>query len=139
MNFYKNTEIHEHYTKNIKEQFTNNSIAVFIKDLRNYQMHYETTFPYVTPDKQVCFETHEFKQYNRWTKLSKEFIKKQGDFIILKPLIETYFKMLEPFYMNIYAELTKYHKQDFKETIELATKINMAIPNIYYKLVGYKQ
>ena len=98
-------------------------------------MHYKTTFPYVTPDKQVCFETHEFKQYNRWTKLSKEFIKKQGDFIILKPLIETYFKMLEPFYMDIYAELTKYHKQDFKETIELAAKINMAIPNIYYKLL----
>ena len=139
MNFYKNTEIHEHYTKNIKEQFENNSIAVFIKDLRNYQMHYKTTFPYVTPDKQVCFETHEFKQYNRWTKLSKVFIKKQGDFIILKPLIETYFKMLEPFYMDIYVELTKYHKQDFKETIELAAKINMAIPNIYYKLVGYKQ
>ena len=38
-------------------------------------------------------------------------------------------------YMNIYAELTKYHKQDFKETIELAAKINMAIPNIYYKLL----
>ena len=135
MNFYKNTEIHEHYTKNIKEQFANNSIAVFIKDLRNYQMHYKTTFPYVTPDKQVCFETHEFKQYNRWTKLSKEFIKKQGDFIILKPLIETYFKMLEPFYMDIYAELTNYHKQDFKETIELATRINMPIPDIYYKLI----
>lgn len=135
MNFYKNTEIHEHYTKNIKEQFENNSIAVFIKDLRNYQMHYKTTFPYVTPDKQVCFETHEFKQYDRWTKLSKDFIKKQGEFIIIKPLFETYFKMLEPFYMNIYAELTKYHKQDFKETIELAAKINMAIPNIYYKLL----
>lgn len=43
--------------------------------------------------------------------------------------------MLEPFYMNIYAELTQYHKKDFKETIELATKINMAIPNIYYKLI----
>ena len=57
----------------------------------------------------------------------------------MKPLIETYFKMLEPFYMNIYAELTKYHKQDFKETNELAAKINMAIPNIYYELVGYKQ
>ena len=92
MNFYKNTEIHEHYTKNIKEQFANNSIAVFIKDLRNYQMHYKTTFPYLTSDKQICFETYEFKQYDRWSKLSKEFIKEQGDFIILKPLFETYFK-----------------------------------------------
>lgn len=139
MDFYKNTVIYENYKQKVKEQFANNKIAIFIKDLRNYQMHYKTTFPYVTPNKQVCFETHEFKQYDRWTKLSKDFIKEQGDFIILKPLFETYFKMLEPFYMGIYAELTEYHKKDFKETIELATKINMAIPNIYYKLVGYKQ
>lgn len=135
MDFYKNTVIYENYKQKVKEQFANNKIAIFIKDLRNYQMHYKTTFPYVTPDKQVCFETHEFKQYDRWTKLSKDFIKKQGEFIIIKPLFETYFKMLEPFYMNIYAELTKYHRQDFKETIELAAKINMAIPNIYYKLL----
>ena len=45
--------------------------------------------------------------------------------------------MLEPFYMRIYAELTEHHKQDFKETIKLAAKINMPIPNIYYKLAGF--
>lgn len=99
-------------------------------------MHYKTTFPYVTPDKQVCFETHEFKPYDRRSKLSKEFIKEQGDFIILKPLLETYFKMLEPFYMGIYAELTQYHKQDFRETIELSAKMHVAIPNIYFQLAG---
>ena len=136
MDFYKNTVIYENYKQKVKEQFANNKIAVFIKDLRNYQMHYKTTFPYVTPDKQVCFETHEFKQYDRWTKLSKDFIKEQGDFIILKPLFETYFKMLEPFYMNIYAELTQYHKQDFRETIELSTKMHVVIPNIYFQLAG---
>lgn len=45
--------------------------------------------------------------------------------------------MLEPFYMYIYAELTQYHKQDFRETIELAAEANVPIPNIYYKLAGY--
>ena len=136
MDFYKNTLIYENYKQKVKEQFANNKIAIFIKDLRNYQMHYKTTFPYVTPNKQVCFETHEFKQYDRWTKLSKDFIKEQGDFIILKPLFETYFKMLEPFYMGIYAELTVYHEKDFKETIKLAAEVNVQIPNIYYKLIS---
>ncbi len=136
MDFYKNTVIYEKYKQKVKEQFANNKIAIFIKDLRNYQMHYKTTFPYVTPDKQVCFETHEFKQYDRWTKLSKDFIKEQGDFIILKPLFETYFKMLEPFYMGIYAELTESHTKDFKETIKLAAEVNVQIPNIYYKLIS---
>lgn len=44
--------------------------------------------------------------------------------------------MLEPFYMGIYAELTQYHKQDFRETIELSTKMHVAIPNIYFQLAG---
>ena len=39
--------------------------------------------------------------------------------------------------MNIYAELTKYHKQDFRETIKLSTKMHVAIPNIYFQLAGY--
>lgn len=51
MDFYKNTLIYENYKQKVKEQFANNKIAIFIKDLRNYQMHYKTTFPYVTPNK----------------------------------------------------------------------------------------
>ena len=139
MSFYKETIIYEHYKQRVKEQFSNNSIAVFIKDFRNYQMHYKIPFPCLSSNEKVSFETYELKQYDNWTKLSEEFIKTQGDFIILKPLFETYFKMIEPFYMGIYAELTQYHKQDFKETIELSAKINMPIPNIYYQLAGYNK
>ncbi len=136
MSFYENTSIYEHYKQRVKDQFSNNSITVFIKDLRNYQMHYKITFPCLSHKEEVSFEAYELKQYNNWTKLSKEFIKEQGDFIVLKPLFEAYFKMLEPFYMNIYSELTKYHQQDFKETIELSAKINMPIPDIYYQLIN---
>ncbi|MCM1003062.1 MAG: hypothetical protein NC408_01830 [Candidatus Gastranaerophilales bacterium] len=100
-------------------------------------MHYKIAFPCLSKEKEVSFETYELKQYNKWTKLSKEFIEIQGDYIVLKPLFEAYFKMLEPFYMNIYSELIKYHQQDFRDTIELAVKIHMTIPNIYYKLAGY--
>lgn len=136
MSFYKETTIYEHYKQRVDEQFSNNSVAVFIKDLRNYQMHYKIALPCLSKEEIVSFETYELKQYNKWTKLSKEFIENQGDFIILKSLFETYFKMLEPFYMNIYSELTKYHQQDFKETIELSAKINVPIPNIYYQLIN---
>jgi len=136
MSFYENTTIYEHYKQQVNEQFSNNSIAVFIKDLRNYQMHYKIAFPCLSHKEDVSFETYELKQYNKWTKVSKEFINDQGDFIVLKPLFETYFKMLESFYINIYSELTKHHQQDFKETIELAEKINMPIPNIYYQLIN---
>lgn len=36
MSFYKETTIYEHYKQRVDEQFSNNSVAVFIKDLRNY-------------------------------------------------------------------------------------------------------
>ena len=39
MNFYKETNIYTFYTKSKKEQFSQNSIAIFIKDLRKYLMH----------------------------------------------------------------------------------------------------
>jgi len=136
MSFYKETTIYEHYKQRVKEQFLDNSVAVFIKDLRNYQMHYKIAFPCLSKEEKVSFETYELKQYNKWTKLSKEFIENQGDFIILKPLFETYFKILEPFYMDIYSELIKCHQKDFKETIELSEKINVPIPNIYYQLIN---
>lgn len=136
MIFYENTAIYEHYKEKVQEQFSNNSIAVFIKDLRNYQMHYKIAFPCLSKEEKVSIETYELKQYNKWTKSSKEFIKNQGDFIILKPLFEAYFKIREPFYMEIYSMLLKYHRQDFKETINLAAKINMPIPNIYYQLIN---
>ncbi len=136
MGFYKDTTIYKIYKEKVQEQFSNNSITVFIKDLRNYQMHYKIAFLCLSKEEKVSFETYELKQYSKWTKSSKEFMEKQGDFIILKPLFEVYFKILEPFYMEIYSMLLKYHKQDFKETIELAAKINMPIPNIYYQLIN---
>lgn len=137
MSFYENTTIYEYYKEKVKEQFSNNSIAVFIKDLRNYQTHYKIVFPCLSEEAKVSFETYELKQYNKWTKLSKEFIKDQGNFIVLKPLFEAYFKRLEPFYMEIYSMLLKYHKQDFQKTIKLTKNLNMKIPNIYYNLAGY--
>lgn len=136
MSFYKETTIYEHYKQRVDEQFSNNSVAVFIKDLRNYQMHYKIALPCLSKEEIVSFETYELKQYNKWTKLSKEFIEEQGSFIILNPLFESYFKMLEPFYMEIYSMLLEYHKQDFKETIKLAAKINMPISDIYYQLIN---
>lgn len=136
MAFYKEDNMYSCYQKMINEHFVNNKIAIFIKDLRNYQMHYKIVSPCLSKEEKVSFETYELKQYNKWTKLSKEFIKDRGDFVVLKPLFEAYFKTLEPFYIEIYSMLIKYHKQDFKETIELAAKINMPIPNIYYQLVN---
>lgn len=137
MNFYKETDLYKTYEDNVKKLFARNKEAIFIKDLRNYMMHFKITFPCLSSNNQVSFEVYELNQYKKWTSLSKEFIQEQGKFVTIIPLIENYFKQLEPFYMEIYSKIIEFHQEDFKETIKLASAIGMPLPNIYLKL-AYK-
>lgn len=137
MKFYKETDLYKIYEDNVKKLFARNKEAIFIKDLRNYMMHFKIIFPCLSSNNQVSFEVYELNQYNKWTSLSKEFIQEQEKFVTILPLIENYFKRLEPFYMEIYSKIIEFHQEDFKETIKLASEIGMALPNIYFKL-AYK-
>ncbi len=137
MKFYKETDLYKIYEDNVKKLFARNKEAIFIKDLRNYMMHFKIIFPCLSSNNQVSFEVYELNQYNKWTSLSKEFIQEQEKFVTIIPLIENYFKRLEPFYMEIYSKIREFHQEDFKETIKLASEIGMSLPNIYLKL-AYK-
>ncbi len=134
MKFYKETDLYKIYEDNVKKLFARNKEAIFIKDLRNYMMHFKIIFPCLSSNNQVSFEVYELNQYNKWTSLSKEFIQEQEKFVTIIPLIENYFKRLEPFYMEIYSKIIEFHQEDFKETIKLASEIGMSLPNIYLKL-----
>lgn len=67
----------------------------------------------------------------------KRIYSRTRKFVTIIPLIENYFKRLEPFYMEIYSKIREFHREDFKETIKLASEVGMALPNIYFKL-AYK-
>lgn len=134
MKFYKETDLYKTYEDDVKKLFARNKEAIFIKDLRNYMMHFKIIFPCLSSNNQVSFEVYELNQYNKWTSLSKEFIQEQEKFVTIIPLIENYFKRLEPFYMEIYSKIIEFHQEDFKETIKLASEIGMSLPNIYLKL-----
>ena len=135
MKFYKETDLYKTYEDDVKKLFARNKEAIFIKDLRNYMMHFKIIFPCLSINNQVSFEVYELNQYKKWTSLSKEFIQEQGKFVTIIPLIENYFKRLEPFYMEIYSKIREFHQEDFKETIKLASEIGMSLPNIYFKLI----
>ena len=137
MKFYKETDLYKIYEDNVKKLFARNKGAIFIKDLRNYMMHYKIIFPCLSDNNQVSFEVYQLNEFKGWTSLSKEFIQEQGKFVTIIPLIENYFKRLEPFYMEIYLKIREFHQEDFKETIKLASEIGMVLPNIYFKL-AYK-
>lgn len=135
MHFYKETDLYKTYEDNVKKLFAKNKEAVFIKDLRNYMMHFKIIFPCLSSNNKVSFEVYELNQYNKWTSLSKEFIQEQGKFVTIIPLLENYFKQLEPFYMEIYSKIIEFHQEDFKETMQLASEMGMSVPDIYLKLL----
>ena len=137
MKFYKETDLYKAYEDNVKKLFAKNKETIFIKDLRNCMMHYKIISPCLSDNNQVSFEVYQLNEFKGWTSLSKEFIQEQGKFVTIIPLIENYFKRLEPFYMEIYSKIREFHREDFKETIKLASEIGMALPNIYFKL-AYK-
>lgn len=135
MKFYKETDLYKTYEDDVKKLFARNKEAIFIKDLRNYMMHFKIIFPCLSINNQVSFEVYELNQYKKWTSLSKEFIQEQGKFVTIIPLIENHFKRLEPFYMEIYSKIREFHQEDFKETIKLASEIGMSLPKIYNQLI----
>lgn len=137
MKFYKETDLYKTYEDDVKKLFARNKEAIFIKDLRNYMMHFKIIFPCLSDNNQVSFEVYQLNEFKGWTSLSKKFIQEQGKFVTIIPLIENYFKRLEPFYMEIYSKIREFHREDFKETIKLASEIGLALPNIYFKL-AYK-
>ena len=135
MKFYKETDLYKTYKDNVKKLFAKNKEAIFIKDLRNCMMHYKIIFPCLSCNNQVSFEVYKLNEYDKWTSLSKKFIQGQEKFVIIMPLIESYFKQLEPFYMEIYSKLIEFHREDFKETIKLASEIGMPLPDFYFNSV----
>ncbi|CDE91624.1 TPA: hypothetical protein CPT79_04160 [Candidatus Gastranaerophilales bacterium HUM_6] len=134
MKFYKETDLYKTYEDDVKKLFARNKEAIFIKYLRNYMMHFKIIFPCLSDNNQVSFEVYQLNEFKGWTSLSKKFIQEQGKFVTIIPLIENYFKRLEPFYMEIYSKIREFHQEDFKETIKLASEIGMSLPNIYLKL-----
>lgn len=135
MKFYKETDLYKAYEDNVKKLFAKNKATIFIKDLRNCMMHYKIISPCLSDNNQVSFEVYQLNEFEGWTSLSKEFIQEQVKFVTIIPLIENYFKQLEPFYMEIYSKIIEFHQEDFKETIKIASEIGMSLPNIYFKLV----
>lgn len=135
MKFYKETDLYKTYEDDVKKLFARNKEAIFIKDLRNCMMHYKIIFPCLSDNNQVSFEFYQLNEFKGWTSLSKKFIQEQGKFVTIIPLIENYFKRLEPFYMEIYSKIREFHQEDFKETIKLASEIGMSLPKIYNQLI----
>ncbi len=128
--FYKNTSLEINYQKRKEELFVKNKQAVFIKNLRNYQVHFQIDFPMLSKTGKIIFDTFNLMQYKDWSSLSRKFIEENKEGIIIKPLFESYFKSLEAFYTPFYKELGNFHQEDLAERNKLAARFG--IPKVEF-------
>jgi hypothetical protein len=120
------------YQTKLDATLTNNSLRRFIQDLRNYMMHryFPNIFLYFQLNERlkcdVGFPVQELEDWEKWTTLSKEFLKNKKS-ILLKPIVEEHFKMVSEFYAWLSVRQEEIHKPEIDEVLKLVNEYNNLI------------
>lgn len=118
--YFKNNLFPE-YQNEINERFTNNTLAVFIKDLRQYMQHYQSPgvssrlqYKKGEPDFiiKLLLPLEDIKKYSGWHSYSKKFLEEQQDDIDLLDIIEKYHNLIVDFYDWFSSRQAIIHKED---------------------------
>lgn len=135
MKHYKGTPLSKEYNNKTTELFKNNELSHFIRSLRNYQTHYELTFPYQVSslnDKEhwdVILISEELLEHKeQWDSQAIQFINNCGKEVNLTEIFAQYTNLINAFYMWLYAKFLEYHQNDFNERDKLIKESNMNLP-----------
>ena len=114
--FYENTDFKTVLEVKHSEYFSKNELCVFISDLRNCQLHSSTITTFMSKNMQIIYFIDDLLKYGKWNAKSKKYMAKYTDYIVIESVFEEYFLYIKEFYKWFYAEIIKFHKQDFIET-----------------------
>ena len=122
MKHYKGTTFFKEYDKKTSELFKNNKLSHFIRKLRNYQTHYQLTFPYPVHSLDdyihwdvVLISADLLEHEEEWNLEAKQFINECGETINLNKIFKQYNDLINSFYMWLYKTFREYYKKDLEE------------------------
>ncbi len=134
MSYYEDTIVYENFIKQKDLLFKDNPLVAFVQKFRNNQTHIKLGLSWLSNSNKVIFLTEELlRDFKEWNGLSKKYIEQSGNEIILENLCAEYFKLQEQFYAWLTNEIKNFHKEDFKETIYLASKTDIKLSPLYYQ------
>jgi hypothetical protein len=131
--YYSNTEFGKEYQGEINKRFARDPIAGFVKDLRNYVLHYKFLSPEINlivkvdPDTQKRAIIHPPVTINKahlleWAKLSergKTYLDAvEGNKIELQVVIEEYARAVEAFQQWMMTRLLEIHNDELRWFVE---------------------
>jgi len=126
--------VHENFIKQKDLLFKDNPLVAFVQKFRNNQTHIKLGLSWLSNSNKVIFLTEELlRDFKEWNSLSRKYIEQSGNEIILENLCAEYFKLQECFFNWLISEIKNFHKEDFKETIQLASKTDIKLSPLYYK------
>jgi len=97
----ENEKFRKENQEEISNRFTNNPLAQFIEDLRNYSLHYESPIGNVKPiiidekviDSELLLKKNKLEKWGEWKK-GKDFLKNQEDNIQIEKLVRQYYELV---------------------------------------------
>lgn len=134
---YDDTDFGNLLNNYIKTNLSNCLEGSFIFKYRNIHTHSNLVSLYFTDDDKVVWITEELlKISDEWNTKFKKYMQDSGQYIYLDNLFKTYISQINSFYGWLYNELIKYHNKDILQTIDIAEKLRIRLPNIYYKVAN---
>lgn len=131
-------EFNEEYYKTLNEMVTRYPIQKFIQDLRNYTIHRVLPMLSIKGNLQSANEKNynyrmqiqindEFRQWEKWTQPSKDYLIGLQDSIDLKSLVSEYYIMIENFYNWFEMQQQELHKLDLERLDKMEEEILSSI------------
>lgn len=143
---YSDNNLFPDYQEKINQTFSNNPLAIFIKDLRQYFQHYQ--MPGVS-SRLVCgaiasnleirllLPIKEMKEFSGWSSFSKKFLSEQTDDIDLLRLVNEYHQLIINFYDWFISRQMEIHTDGNKKVEDHISKIRaLEISNYLTIFVG---
>lgn len=136
LNHYKETDLLKEYEQKVSDLFRHNNLCHFVRNLRNYQTHYELTFPCPVRSLDdgihwdvVLLSADLLKHKEEWKQEAKQFIMACGEEINLNKIFTQYANIVNIFYTWLYTKFVEYHKEDLEERDQLINELKVQLPS----------
>ena len=134
--YYKNTEIEQEYQRRLNSEIKENAVCSFIKDFRNYYLHYSAPFSIFSckgafgvsdeddgMSASFIISKEELDKFSGWKNLSKQFIEANPNGVNFKEVCETYYNIIKKLYVWLYSALEEMHQRDIEEYFNLRKQL----------------
>jgi hypothetical protein len=117
--FYSTTKISKLYISRVRDEFINDGLSKFIKDLRNFILH--RGLPYtgliLRPDLEttVYLDRNSMLDWDKWTAISRRYLASQPEKIRIYEFAYSYTKKVIAFNHWLNLEIKDHHKDDLEE------------------------